>query len=85
VEGIEPTNTAAVRALYSAVILRKLILGTPSSRGSRYLVRILSVSDTCRLQKRIAYEYLIGVMKAKFAGETAPSLLPLIEDHAAAT
>jgi hypothetical protein len=23
-------------------------------------------------------------MKAKFAGETAPSLLPLIEDHAAA-
>ncbi len=66
-EGIEPTNTAAVRALYSAVILRKLILGTQSSRGTRYLVRILSVSDTCRLQKRNAYEYLIDVMKAKFA------------------
>ena len=36
----------------------------------------------CRRNR--AYEYLIGVMKAKFAGETAPSLLPLIEDHAAA-
>jgi hypothetical protein len=36
------------------------------------------------MQKRNAYEYLISVMKAKFAGETAPSLLPLIEDHPAA-
>ena len=83
-EGIEPTNNAAERALRSAVILRKLSFGTQSSRGSRYIERILSVSETCRLQKRNAYEYLIGVMKAKFAGETAPSLLPLIEDHAAA-
>jgi hypothetical protein len=38
-----------------------------------------SNSETCRLQQRNAYEYLIGVMKAKFAGETAPSLLPLLE------
>ncbi|MFZ4082098.1 MAG: IS66 family transposase [Pirellula sp.] len=83
-EGIEPTNNAAERALRSAVILRKLSFGTQSSQGSRYIERILSVSETCRLQKRNAYEYLIGVMKAKFAGETAPSLLPLIEDHAAA-
>ena len=84
-EGIEPTNNAAERALRSAVILRKLSFGTQSSRGSRYIERILSVSETCRLQKRNAYEYLISVMKAKFARETAPSLLPLIEDHAAAT
>jgi transposase len=83
-EGIEPTNNAAERALRSAVILRKLSFGTQNSQGSRYIERILSVSETCRLQKRNAYEYLIGVMKAKFAGETAPSLLPLIEDHAAA-
>ena len=67
-EGIEPTNNAAERALRSAVILRKLSFGTQSSRGSRYLERILSVSETCRLQKRNAYEYLICMMKAKFAG-----------------
>ncbi len=66
-EGIEPTNNVAERALRSEVILRKLSFGTQSSRGTRYLVRILSVSDTCRLQKRNAYEYLIDVMKAKFA------------------
>ena len=83
-EGIEPTNTAAERALRSAVILRKLSFGTQSSQGSRYLERILSLSETCRLQKRNAYEYLMCVMKAKFAGETAPSQLPLIEDHPAA-
>jgi len=84
VEGIEPTNNAAERALRSAVILRKLSFGTQSSRGSRYLERILSVSETCRLQRRNAYEYLISVMQAKFAGEAAPSLLPQIEEQAAA-
>jgi transposase len=84
VEGIEPTNNAAERALRSAVILRKLSFGTQSSRGSRYLERILSVSETCRLQRRNAYEYLIAVMQAKFVGEAAPSLLPQIEEQAAA-
>ena len=84
VEGIEPTNNAAERTLRSAVILRKLSFGTQSSQGSRYLERILSLSETCRLQKRNADEYLIGVMKAKFVGETVPSLLPLIKDYAAA-
>ena len=83
-EGIEPKNNAAEPALRSAVILRKVSFGTQSSGGSRYLEHILSVSETYRLQKRNAYEYLISMMQAKFAGETAPSLLPLIEDHAAA-
>jgi hypothetical protein len=79
------TNNAAERALRSAVILRQLRFRTQSSGRSRYLERILNVSETWRLQKRNAHEYLISVMKAKFAGETAPPLLPLIEDHAAAT
>jgi transposase len=76
VDGTEPTNNTAERALLPAVILRKLSFGTQSGRGSRYLERMLSVSETCRLQNRNAYEYLIGVMQAKFAGEPAPSLLP---------
>ncbi len=67
------------------MILRKLSFGTQSSVVRRYLERILSVSETCRLQKRNANEYLIRVIKAKFSGETASPLLPLIEDHAAAT
>lgn len=76
IEGIEPTNNTAERALRPAVIYRKLSFGTQSASGSRYLERLLSVSETCRLQNRNAYQYLIEAMKAKFAGESAPSLLP---------
>lgn len=76
VEGIEPTNNTAERARRPAVIYRKLSFGTQSASGSRYLERMLSVSETCRLQNKSAYEYLIAAMQAKFAGRPAPSLLP---------
>ncbi len=77
VRGIEPTNNTAERTLRPAVIYRKLSFGTQSSAGSRYLERILTISETCRLQNRNAYEYLIEAMRAKFAGVAAPSLLPV--------
>jgi len=76
VEGIEPTNNTAERALRPAVIYRKLSFGTQSASGSRFLERMLTVSETCRLQNRNAYQYLIEAMEAKFAGHPAPSLLP---------
>lgn len=76
VEGIEPTNNTAERTLRPAVIYRKLSFGTQSARGSRYLERILTVSETCRLQNRNAYQYLIEAMRAKFRHQPAPSLLP---------
>ena len=84
VEGIEPTNNTAERALRGAVIYRKLSFGTQSAAGSRYLERILTVSETCRLQGRSAYQYLIDAMQAKFSGQTAPSLLPPASNAAAA-
>ncbi|MBC8290500.1 MAG: IS66 family transposase [Planctomycetes bacterium] len=76
VEGIEPTNNTAERALRPAVIYRKLSFGTQSASGSRFLERLLTVSETCRLQNRNAYQYLIEAMQAQFAGHPAPSLLP---------
>jgi len=76
IEGIEPTNNTAERALRPAVIYRKLSFGTQSAKGSRYLERILTVSETCRIQGRSVYQYLIATMEASFAGRTAPSLLP---------
>jgi len=76
VEGIEPTNNTAERTLRPAVIYRKLSFGTQSAKGSRYLERILTVSETCRLQNRNAYAYLIEAMRAQFRHEPAPSLLP---------
>ena len=84
VEGIEPTNNTAERALRPAVIYRKLSFGTQSASGSRYLERILAVSETCRLQGRSTYAYLIATMEAKFAGESSPSLLPTKAQAAAA-
>ncbi len=75
IAGIEPTNNAAERALRLAVIYRKLSFGTQSERGSRYLERILTVSETCRRQGRSAYELLVTAMEAKYANQPAPSLV----------
>lgn len=85
VQGVEPTNNTAERALRPAVIYRKLSFGTQSQSGSRYVERLLTVSETCRLQNRSAFEYLVAAMEAKFNGDSAPSLLPATPaaEHAA--
>jgi hypothetical protein len=83
-EGIEPTNNTAERALRPAVIHRKLSFGTQSAAGSRYLERVMTISETCRLQNRNAYQYLIDAMKAKFSGKSPPSLVPQSQSTAAA-
>lgn len=75
-QGVEPTNNTAERALRPAVIYRKLSFGTQSAAGSRYLERLLTISETCRLQNRNAYQYLIQAMEAKFEGKAPPTLLP---------
>jgi transposase len=77
IQGVEPTNNTAERTLRPAVIYRKLSFGTQSASGSRYLERILTISETCRLQNRNAYEFLIEPMRAKFAGTAGPSLLSI--------
>lgn len=74
-QGVEPTNNAAERALRPAVIYRKLSFGTQSESGSRYLERMLTVSETCRMQQRSAFEYLTAVMQAYYVGQPIPSLL----------
>ncbi|MCG8648302.1 MAG: transposase [Pirellulales bacterium] len=76
IEGIEPTNNEAERCLRPAVIHRKLTFGTQSDSGSRFLERIMTISETCRRQQRSAYEFLVEAMKASFTKQPAPSLLP---------
>ena len=73
---IEPTNNTAERALRPAVIYRKLSFGTQSESGSRFIERMLTVSETCRLQNRSAYDYLTKAVTAYFSKQAAPSLLP---------
>jgi transposase len=75
-EGIEPTNNAAERALRHAVLWRKGSVGTDSSRGSRFVERILSVRETCRQQGRGLLPYLVECCQAHWEGKEAPPLLP---------
>jgi transposase len=58
VEGIEPTNNDAERALRHGMISRKTNRGTDSESGSRFVERILSVVATCRRQNINVLEYL---------------------------
>ena len=76
VPGIDPTNNAAERAVRHAVIMRKVQLGTQSERGSRWVERICSVRETCRLQGRSALDYLIEAAVAAHNRVPAPSLVP---------
>jgi transposase len=75
VRGIEPTNNTAERALRPAVIYRKLSFGTQSQEGSRFIERMLTVSETCRLQKRSPYQWLVTAVEAHLAHRPAPSLV----------
>jgi len=75
-EGVEPTNNAGERALRHAVIWRKLSFGTQNAAGSRFVVTMLTVIETCRQQNRNAFDYLTTTVQAHLAGQPAPSLLP---------
>ncbi len=76
IPAVEPTNNAGERALRHAVIMRKTQLGTQSERGSRWIERICSVRETCRLQGRSPLAYLIQAAAATHGGSPAPSLVP---------
>lgn len=76
VEGVEPTNNAAERALRHAVLWRKASYGTDSAAGSRFVERVLSVVATCRQQGRNVLDYLTACCRAAQQGVAPPSLLP---------
>src|ERR687887_2929084 len=65
---VEPTNNAAERGLRAAVIYRKLSLGSRSQGGERTIERLLSVDQTCRLQRRSPYASLSEAISAKRSG-----------------
>ena len=48
---VPPTNNHAERQLRPLVISKKLIFGTQSERGSRFIERIFSVIATAKQQK----------------------------------
>jgi len=78
VEGVEPTNNAAERALRHAVIWRRISGGTASEAGSRFVERMLSTVATCRQQGRDVLGYLTECHRARLAGLQSPTLLPSV-------
>ncbi|MGA8355154.1 MAG: IS66 family transposase [Solirubrobacteraceae bacterium] len=72
--GVQPTNNHAERALRSAVIYRKLSLGTQSETGERRIARLLSAHTTCRLQHRSLLAYLTDAITAHTRGDPVPLL-----------
>ena len=76
VEGVEPTNNDAERALRHGVIYRKLSGGTDSESGSRFVERMLSVVATCRQQDINVLDYLTRCYRAHLDGSPIPSLIP---------
>jgi transposase len=71
---VEPTNNHAERALRSAVIYRKLSLGSQSEDGETRIARLLSAHTTCRFQRRSLHEYLTELLAATARGDPAPLL-----------
>jgi transposase len=76
VEGVEPTNNAAERALRRAVLWRKKSFGTQSVSGSRFVERILTVVTTLRQQSRGVLEYLTEACRSMLGGEVQRGLIP---------
>jgi transposase len=74
IEDVQPTNNHAERGLRSAVIYRKLSLGSQSESGERRIQRLLSAHATCRLQRRSLYAYLIDLLATASRGDPAPLL-----------
>jgi len=76
VEGVEPTNNTAERAIRPGVLWRKGSFGTQSAEGSRFVESMMTVVATLKQQQRSVLEYLTAACEAALRGEESPSLLP---------
>jgi transposase len=75
-DGIEPTNNQAERALRPAVLWRKGSFGTRSDAGSQFVGRILSVWATCRQQGKSLIDWVADAVTAHVHQRAGPTLLP---------
>jgi transposase len=73
--GVEPTNNHAERILRSGVVWRKISFGCHSAAGCRFVERILTVTQTLRLQKRPVIDYLQQALTAHRLNLPAPNLV----------
>jgi len=75
VEGVEPTNNFMERLVRRAVLWRRRSFGCDSEAGCRFVERILTVVQTCRLRGTNTLEYLARAVAAHRSGQGCPRLL----------
>jgi len=74
-EGVEPTNNLAERSIRPGVQSRKISYCTRSENGQLLRARLLTVSQTCRMQTRNSLEFFRAAIQAHRYNLTPPSLL----------
>jgi hypothetical protein len=57
------------RALRFGVLWRKRSLGTASAKGNRWVERILSLKETCRLHAKATYAVLVDAVSSFSQGQ----------------
>ena len=70
-EGVAPTNNHAERMIRFAVLWRKCSQGTSSDKGNRWVERILTLRQTCRLRTLKTYPILVDTVQRYFKGQEA--------------
>lgn len=75
-DGVEPTNNIAERALRPAVMWRKRSLGTWCDAGSRCVERLLTVMQSLRMQGRSVYAFLAATLTSALSNLPPPRLAP---------
>ena len=71
--GVDPTNNRAERALRFGVLWRKRSLGSQSDKGLRWVERILSLKETCRIKASAPFPIFVEMVDAYFK-EQMPNL-----------
>jgi transposase len=74
-EGVEPTNNSVERALRTAVQWRKICFGNRSAAGELATARLLTVAETCDIQKLNILAYLSAAIVCHRRRQPVASLL----------
>jgi len=75
-EAVEPTNNSAERALRTGVQWRKICFGNRSANGELATARLLTVAETCDLQRLNILAYFSAAIACHRSRQQAASLLP---------
>jgi len=74
-EGVEPTNNSAERALRTGVQWRKVCFGNRSATGELATARLLTITETCDLQRLNILAYLCKAIVCHRRHQPIPPLM----------